>query len=171
MSDTLILNSDGAPLSVLPLSVISWQESIKYLVLDKATVIEWHDDWIVRSSRWETRVPAVMISRDYSKKKNIIRYSKQNVFLRDFYKCQYCGIDVNKRTATLDHVVPISLGGKSTWENSVCACSKCNSIKGNHMKMKPKIKGYKPSFWELVEKRKKMPFDFRHEIWAHYVVY
>jgi hypothetical protein len=63
MADTLVLNADGAPLSLLPLSTITWQEAIRYLVLDKATVLEWHDDWIVRSARWETRVPSVIIVR------------------------------------------------------------------------------------------------------------
>lgn len=52
MSDCLILNTDGAPVSHLPLSVINWQEAIKYMVLDKAVVLAWHDDWIVHSQTW-----------------------------------------------------------------------------------------------------------------------
>jgi 5-methylcytosine-specific restriction endonuclease McrA len=171
MADTLVLNADGAPLSLLPLSTITWQEAIRYLVLDKATVLEWHDDWIVRSARWETRVPSVIIVREYSKKKSSIRYSKQNVFLRDGYKCQYCGTDVTRRSATLDHVLPVSKGGKSVWENAVCACADCNSTKGHDLKMKPKIKPYKPTIWELIEKRKKMPFDLRHPNWTSYISY
>jgi len=171
MSDTLVLNTDGAPMSLLPLSIINWQESIRYMVLDKATVLEWHEDWIVRSARWETRVPAVIILKEYMKKKTNIRYSKQNVFLRDSFSCQYCGTAVNKRTATLDHVIPVSKGGKSVWENAVTACGPCNSRKGHDTKMKPKIKAYKPSYWELVEKRKKMPFDLRHDSWASYIQY
>jgi len=171
MSDTLILNTDGAPMSLLPLSIINWQEAIRYMVLDKATVLEWHDDWVVRSARWETKVPAVIILKEYMKKKTHIRYSKQNVFLRDGFKCQYCGTDVNKRTATLDHVHPVSKGGKSVWENATTACSKCNSHKGHDTKMKPKTKPYKPTYWELVEKRKRMPFDLRHPSWAGYITY
>jgi 5-methylcytosine-specific restriction endonuclease McrA len=158
-------------MSLLPLSIINWQESIRYMVLDKATVLEWHEDWIVRSARWETRVPAVIILKEYMKKKTNIRYSKQNVFLRDSFSCQYCGTAVNKRTATLDHVIPVSKGGKSVWENAVTACGPCNSRKGHDTKMKPKIKAYKPSYWELVEKRKKMPFDLRHDSWASYIQY
>lgn len=171
MSDTLVLNADGAPISLLPLSVINWQEAIRYMVLEKADVLEWHDDWIVRSARWETRVPSVIIIREYMKKKTNIRYSKQNVFLRDGYRCQYCGTDVNRRSATLDHVQPVSKGGKSVWENSVTACGPCNSRKGHDSKMKPKVKAYKPTYWELVEKRKKLPFDLRHPNWANYISY
>jgi len=87
MAHTLILNADASPISVLPLSTITWEESIRYLVSDKATVLEWYDDWIVHSATWETRVPAVMILKEYQKKKVSVRFSKQNVFLRDLFTC------------------------------------------------------------------------------------
>ena len=165
----LILNADAAPVSVLPLSTISWEESIRYLVTDKATVLEWYDDWIVHSERWETRVPAVMILKDYQKKKTGIRYSKHNVFLRDEYTCQYCGTDVTRKTATLDHVVPSSHGGKSTWENATTACGPCNAGKGNNKKIVPKVKPYKPTYFQLAEKRKRMHWDYQHPSWANYI--
>lgn len=167
---TLVLNADAAPISVLPLSVISWEESIRYLVSDKATVLEWYDDWIVRSAYWETHVPAVMILKEYQKKKNTIRFSKQNVFLRDGYTCQYCGTDVTRKTATLDHVLPTSHGGKTVWENCTTACAECNARKGNNKKIVPKIKPWKPSYYQLVDKRKKMAWEFAHPSWASYLV-
>jgi len=111
MAHTLILNADASPISVLPLSTIPWEESIRYLVSDKATVLEWYDDWIVHSATWETRVPAVMILKEYQKKKTSVRFSKQNVFLRDLFKCQYCVIEGNNNTDTLDHVLQTSHGG------------------------------------------------------------
>ena len=166
---TLILNADAAPVSVLPLSTISWEESIRYLVTDKATVLEWYDDWIVHSERWETRVPAVMILKDYQKKKTGIRYSKHNVFLRDEYTCQYCGTDVTRKTATLDHVVPSSHGGKSTWENATTACGPCNAGKGNNKRIVPKVKPFKPTYFQLAEKRKRMHWDYQHPSWANYI--
>jgi 5-methylcytosine-specific restriction endonuclease McrA len=167
--DCLLLNSDASPVTMLPLSTIAWQDAIRYMVLDKVTVIDWHDDWIVRSARWETRVPAVIMLKEYYKKKAIIRYSKMNVFLRDEFTCQYCGVGVNKRTATLDHVLPQSHGGKSTWENSTTSCSHCNSTKGNNRKIKPKTVPHKPTYWELVEKRKRQNFDLRHPSWAQFL--
>ena len=166
---TLVLNSDGNPVSMLPLSVISWEESIKYMVLDKAHVLEWHDDWIVHSANWETRVPAVIILREYMKPKTSIRYSKQNVFLRDGYRCAYCEAEVNRRTATLDHVLPTSHGGKTTFENTVTACGPCNARKGNNKKIVPKFKPYKPNYFQLIEKRRKMEFDLAHPSWAAYL--
>jgi 5-methylcytosine-specific restriction endonuclease McrA len=169
MSDTLVLNADGVPVSFLPLSVIDWQEAIRYMVLDKAHVLEWHENWIVRSARWETQVPAVIMLRDYMKPKSTIRYSKSNVFLRDSYKCAYCDVQLAKKDCTLDHVLPISHGGKTTFENTVTACGPCNASKGNNKKIRPRFKPYKPDFYELVNKRKRMPFNVRHNTWLQYI--
>ena len=167
--DVLLLNADASPVTMLPLSVISWQDAIRYMVLDKVSILEWHDDWIVRSATWETRVPAVIMLKEYYKKNNYIRYSKMNVFLRDLFECQYCGVTVNKRTATLDHVLPQSYGGRSTWENSTTACAHCNSTKSNKKHIKPKTVPHKPTYWELVDKRKKMKFEIRHPSWTMFL--
>ena len=165
----LLLNADASPVSMLPLSILSWQEAVKYLVAEKAEVLDWHEDWIVRSARWETRVPAVMILREYQKKKTSVRFSKQNVFLRDEYTCQYCGTDVTRKTATLDHVIPSSHGGRTVWENATTACGPCNASKGNNKKIVPKIKPYRPTYYQLVEKRKKMKWDMPYPAWANYL--
>jgi len=169
MSGVLVLNSDANPVSLLPISIISWEESIKYMVLEKAIVLEWYDDWVVRSEKWETKVPAVIMLTEYMKIKTSIRYSKQNVFLRDGYRCSYCENPVDRRTATLDHVLPVSLGGKTTFENTVCACNICNARKGNNKKIIPKFKPYKPTYYQLVEKRRKQPFDIQHPSWKIYL--
>lgn len=166
---TLLLNADGSPVSVIPLSAISWKDAIGYMVAETATVLEWHDNWVVHSAYWETKVPAVIILNKFSKKKVGVRYSKQNVFLRDGYICQYCGDDVSRSSATLDHVLPTSLGGKSTFENSVCACGTCNANKGNNHKIVPKVKAIKPTYYQLVAQRKKMPFELHHPSWAMYL--
>lgn len=139
------------------------------MVSDKATVLEWYEDWIVHSATWETRVPAVMILKEYQKKKTSVRFSKQNVFLRDLFTCQYCGIAVTNKTSTLDHVLPTSHGGKTTYENCVCSCSRCNANKGNDKRIVPKIKPFKPTYFQLIDKRKKMKFDLRHPSWATYL--
>lgn len=169
MADCLVLNADGAPVNFLPLSTIDWQEAIRYMVLEKAHVVAWHDEWIVRSARWETQVPAIIMLKDYMKPKSTIRFSKSNVFLRDRYTCQYCNTKLEKKDCTLDHVLPTSHGGKTTFENTVTACGPCNAGKGNDHRIKPKIKPYKPDYYELVNKRKKMPFHVRHDSWLDYI--
>ena len=58
------------------------------------------------------------------------RFNRINIFRRDNSVCQYCGKNFTKQELTLDHVIPKSQGGKSNWENVVCACGKCNRKKG-----------------------------------------
>lgn len=169
MSHTLLLNADAQPLSLLPISTIDWQESIRYLVLDKVRVLAWYDNWIVRSARWETKVPAVIMLREYHKKRPYIRLAKRNVFLRDQWKCGYCGTHVDSKNATLDHVVPLSKGGKSSWDNLVTACKACNYLKADKVGIKPKIKLHRPDYYELAEKRRLMGFDIQHPSWADYL--
>lgn len=158
------------PVSVLPLSTITWQESIKYMVLEKADVLLFHDNWIVRSARWETQVPSVIMLRDYMKIKNSIRFSRNNVYIRDNGQCQYCGSKIERKDATLDHVTPIAKGGKTTWENCTTACSPCNATKSDKAGWKPRLKPYKPDYYDLVNKRKKFPFQVRNQDWLQFIV-
>jgi len=167
--DTLVLNADGLPLNYLPLSTIDWQESIRYMVLDKARVIQWHDNWVVRSVNWETLVPSIVMLKEYMKPKNVVRFSKSNVFLRDNYVCQYCSKTLQKRDCTLDHVMPVSQGGRTVFDNTVTACGPCNAAKGSDTRMKPKIKPYKPAYFELVNKRRIIPFNVRHSNWLDFI--
>ena len=62
-----------------------------------------------------------------------VKFSRGNIYLRDQNRCQYCGKKFPSSELSLDHVVPISRGGKSTWENVVCACLPCNVRKGNKL--------------------------------------
>ena len=71
MSDVLVLNADAQPISYLPISVIQWKEAIKYMYHDKCDILEWYDDWLVRSPSWETRVPAVIMLREYVRHKTV----------------------------------------------------------------------------------------------------
>jgi 5-methylcytosine-specific restriction endonuclease McrA len=168
--DCLVLNADGNPVSLLPLSTIVWEEAIRYMVLDKANVLEWHNDWVVRSERWSTAVPAVIMLKDYMKPKSTIRLTKKNVFMRDSWVCQYCSKSLQEKECTLDHVVPSSKGGKTTWENAVTACKDCNYTKGDQQKgWIPKKVPKKPSYFELIERRRQRPFNIRHPSWAQYL--
>jgi len=169
MSQTLLLNTDAQPVSFLPLSSIDWQEAIKYMVLEKAHVLEWYDDWIVHSANWETRVPAVMMLHERQKPKQSVRFSKGNLFLRDRWCCQYCGCSVDRKSATVDHVLPVSHGGKTTFDNTTTACGPCNAGKGNNKKLVPKVKPSKPDYWALVSARRKMGWAGAPEVWMPYL--
>ncbi len=77
------------------------------------------------------RVPRVIILVAYDRiPKRRVRFSRLNIFLRDQNTCQYCGKTKSRKELNLDHVVPRSRGGTSTWENVVCSCFECNRRKG-----------------------------------------
>ena len=87
LSHTLLLNADAQPVSYLPLSAIRWREAVTYVWLDKVTVLDWYDDWIVHSATWETRVPAVVMLKEMQRRRSRPRFSKANVHIRDLYTC------------------------------------------------------------------------------------
>ncbi len=62
-----------------------------------------------------------------------VKFSRGNIYIRDRNRCQYCGRRFQTAELSLDHVIPISRGGRSTWENVVCACLNCNVRKGNKL--------------------------------------
>ena len=77
------------------------------------------------------RVPRVIVLLSFDRvPKRHVRYSRTNVFTRDKFTCQYCGDQPHRSQLNLDHVIPRSLGGRTTWENVVCSCVNCNRRKG-----------------------------------------
>ena len=78
------------------------------------------------------RVPRVIVLQIYDRlPRTRVRFSRHNIYLRDGNRCQYCGHRFASSELSLDHVIPLSRGGTSTWENVVCACLSCNVKKGN----------------------------------------
>jgi 5-methylcytosine-specific restriction endonuclease McrA len=88
------------------------------------------DDW-VRTVSSEIQVPRVIRLLFYERlPKQTVKFNRRNIFARDNNQCQYCGKRFPTTDLSLDHVIPRSQGGQSTWENIVCACLKCNVKKG-----------------------------------------
>jgi 5-methylcytosine-specific restriction endonuclease McrA len=171
MGNTLILNADGNPLSIVPLSVLSWPEAVTIEWLDRADVIETYSNWIVRSPSIEMEVPAIMMLRDHVKVNRTVKFSRYNTFLRDEFKCQYCDYEAADRpaTLTLDHVTPRHRGGTTHWGNVVTACPVCNLEKAHHDLMKPRNMPYQPTYWEMIERRKKFPIAVPHKSWIDWL--
>lgn len=169
MSDTLLLNSNYEPISVLPLSVINWQHAIKLMYLGRVHVLETYPDWIVHSERLALNVPSVCVTRDYFHYKKAVKFSRYNLYMRDLFKCQYCDDVFDYDELTIDHVVPRMAGGKTVWENCVTSCKSCNHSKGSQTNIKPRVKPYKPDYYSLVGKWKKMDFSVKQESWNQYL--
>ncbi len=127
MSHALVLNA-----SFEPLHIVTWQRALQLLFQGKVEVVE-ESDKEVRTVRLTIKIPAVLRLLRYvplRKKKEMIRFSRVNIFLRDQNCCQYCGGRFHRNQLTLDHVNPIVQGGKKCWENIVTACKPCNQRKG-----------------------------------------
>lgn len=89
-----------------------------------------HDERIGLVNR-AIRVPRVILLLAYDRvPKRRVRFSRFNIYSRDRNTCQYCGKKFPRSELNLDHVIPRSRGGKSTWENVVCSCHECNRRKG-----------------------------------------
>jgi 5-methylcytosine-specific restriction endonuclease McrA len=169
MSDTLLLNSNYEPISILPLSVIGWQHAIKLMYLGRINVIETYPDWIIRSERLALNVPSVAVTKEYFHYKKTVRFSRYNMYMRDLFQCQYCNDVFDFEELTIDHVVPRAKGGKTNWDNCVTACKSCNHDKGDKQNIHPLHKPYRPDYYALVKKWKDMSFTVRDESWNKYL--
>ena len=77
------------------------------------------------------RIPRVLVLSAYEHlPKGRVRFSRLNIYARDGDTCQYCGRKLARNELNLDHVIPRSQGGKTSWENVVCSCVPCNLRKG-----------------------------------------
>lgn len=87
-------------------------------------------DWI-RTVRFQIAVPRVVRLLVYEKLPRVtVKLNRRNLFARDHNSCQYCGRHFSTADLSIDHIVPRSQGGKTTWDNVVCACMRCNVKKG-----------------------------------------
>jgi len=87
------------------------------------------------------RIPRVVLLQAYNQiPKRQIRFSRHNIYLRDNNTCQYCDKEFSRRELNLDHVIPRSRGGITTWKNIVTSCFRCNRRKGGHLLMEVGMK-------------------------------
>lgn len=135
--NTVVLNADYTYLNTVP-----WQRAIKLLVNEKAEVLKEADRQISNCDKsYQFKLPLVLKLVQLVKTvyRNKVPYSRKNVFIRDDHTCQYCGTHDN---LSIDHIVPSSKGGKSSFINCVACCVKCNLNKGDrtlpevHMNLK-----------------------------------
>ena len=113
-----------------PINVCTVRRAVVLLLKEKAELVE-RSEWSLHSERSQMSRPVVIrlvsyvrVPRDTHRRK----ITRRAVFARDDWTCQYCGSRAN---LTVDHVIPRSKGGGSTWENIVASCAPCNRRKGN----------------------------------------
>jgi 5-methylcytosine-specific restriction endonuclease McrA len=182
---TLVLNRGWTPIRTA-----SVQEAIGLVAKGAAMIIEpesfathdlisWNDvsrarvqfgEALIRSPRLALVPPEVILLTTYDGPggRSVV-FSRKNLFKRDRYTCQYCGLQPGPEELTVDHLVPRSRGGISTWENCVLACVECNKRKadrspaqaGLRLRRTPK----KPSWKALVQ----LPARERRESWDKFL--
>lgn len=124
MSDVLLLN-----FTYEALHVTSLRRALKLLIAGKAEIVRTADGKVVRSPSVTLSMPSIIRLHYFVSRPHLeVPLTRKNILLRNNYTCQYCGSKEGKNM-TVDHVIPKSMGGESSWENLVCACKSCNSRK------------------------------------------
>jgi 5-methylcytosine-specific restriction endonuclease McrA len=164
----LVLNADFRPLSYYPLSLWPWQDVVKAVFLERVDVIAQYDQ-MVHSPSFEMRLPSVVALREFVKQDRPPAFTRFNVFLRDGFKCNYCG---SPDDLTFDHYIPRHMGGRTSWNNIVTACSPCNLKKGGRLPAEAGMvipSPQRPNSYQLQEMGRKFPPNHLHETWLDYL--
>ena len=145
-SKCLVLNADYTPLTI-----INWQRALVWSIKNQENknigveIIDFYkNDYIVGVNK-SFPIPAVVKTAKYFRINNQkVNFSRKNLFVRDSFTCQYCGVKPDMKYLTYDHVIPKSLwknkqGSPTTWTNIVTACVNCNRKKGNKTPQQAKM--------------------------------
>jgi 5-methylcytosine-specific restriction endonuclease McrA len=104
----------------------------QYSWADWAQLVPLEDEVCIQSVKFRIRVPEVITLTEYDRvPTNAVTFSRRNIYKRDRFTCQYCHKQLASEDLTIDHVLPRSRGGTSTWENCVLACLECNTRKAD----------------------------------------
>lgn len=129
------------------------------------------DEAYIQTVRMRIRVPKVLLLREYDQLPgHEVRFTRENLFERDHYRCQYCGHNFEAKELNMDHVIPRDRGGRTSWENIVTSCIKCNSRKANrlphqanmHLIKKPERPRWRPFISSLIDQS----YDSE---WEHFI--
>jgi 5-methylcytosine-specific restriction endonuclease McrA len=164
----LVLNA-----SYEPINVCAARRAI-VLVLKGVAMTEEENGHFLHSARAAMRVPSVIRLLEYRRIPHQTRaLSRKNILLRDRNTCQYCARALPAGELTLDHVVPRSRGGSSTWENLVACCHTCNREKGNRLPAEAGMKlAREPRSFNLHTSRHLMRMMGRSDAkWRKYLFY
>ncbi len=165
----LVLNADYQPLSYYPLSLWSWQDAVKAVFLDRVSVIGQYEQK-VRSANFAMPIPSVVALKEFVPQNRSPAFTRFNLFLRDGFACVYCG---SGKELTFDHVIPRRLGGDTSWENIVAACSSCNLKKGGRSPhtadMAMARQPTQPSVYELQAQGRRFPPGHLHDSWLDFL--
>ncbi len=148
MSEVLVLNKN-----FYAIQITTWKRAIGLLCVEHADVVDENyrtynfEDWVelssmikehpsgfIHTTSLKIAIPEVIALKFYDKiPASDIRFTRKNIYEHYGYKCCYCGKKFPTNELNLDHVIPRSRGGKTSWDNIVTSCVKCNIKKGDHL--------------------------------------
>ena len=153
-----------------PHKVISWQSAVTLYFLEKVEILEEYDEDLPSPSMTMKMPAVVRLRKPLASMKRAVKFSRINVFTRDGFRCQYCGVRRAMRELNYDHVVPRSRGGRTVWENIVTSCYDCNDRKGGKTLKEAGMTLLRPPF-----KPKSLPMSYLQlerrtipELWEPY---
>ena len=116
-----------------PTSLVTRERAVSLVVCGNAQVIAEEPAVVFRSEHLHVALPVILQVSAYVElrplvKRNVVR---RVLFCRDSWRCCYCGKDAGPRDLTVDHVKPLSRGGRHVWDNVVTACRRCNHRKAD----------------------------------------
>lgn len=124
-----------------PIDRVTWQRALSLFFMGKVEIIEEYEDRFIRSVTVCFKAPSIIrFLRGIRSKRRAIKFSRDNVYMRDKGRCQYCNHKVTRAQATYDHVLPKSRKGKTEWTNIVIACMECNQAKSHRTPDEAKMK-------------------------------
>lgn len=126
---------------------------------------------VARTVSLRIRIPHIILLLVFDRLPNKnVKLTRHNVFSRDKNTCQYCGEKFDRKDLNIDHVVPRDRGGKTTWDNVVCSCLRCNTHKRNRSPRQAGMvlirKPKKPRWHPFVEVKFRRTFDHS---WRHFL--
>ena len=150
------------------LNIVSIKKAVRLIVKERVEVVK-STGKLLRIGFFQPLVIRLLkaINATFTKR---IPFSKQSVFIRDNYVCQYCGKELHTRNSTVDHVHPVSKGGKNSFENCVCSCKPCNQWKSDLLLEKTSMqllrKPVHPTFSEFMFQRIRVLGIDLKDIWS-----
>lgn len=127
MDAVLVLDCDFQPLRIE-----DWKKVVCDSFLGKVEVVEFSRDRSIKGVTRDYPMPSVVrVLRRFRRDRQAIKFSRLNVYSRDAFTCQFCGVQFPTEDLTFDHVVPRAQGGRTTWENICTSCVPCNAAKAN----------------------------------------
>lgn len=115
-----------------PLRIEHWRQIISDYFNGKVEIIHNSEDRTIKTVSQNFPMPSVVrVLRRFKRDRQVIKFSRINIYARDAFTCQYCGNRFPSEKLNFDHVKPRSKGGKTCWENIVTSCTFCNASKAN----------------------------------------